>query len=88
VITGINEGISSSNISIYPNPVRDRLNVVLPVEFKDISAVEVIDITGKTVLTSEFKSNHSLDVSSLTKGIYTLKVTAGDSVVQQKFMKE
>jgi len=68
-------------ISIYPNPVRNILyiNTEHPVQ-----QVLVFDTTGKTINAQMI--NNTIDVSTLAKGIYTLKITIGDGVFYEKFL--
>jgi len=74
--------IFSSDVSIYPNPASQFINITSNV---DINKVEVYNILGKKVLgTLNFKGN--LDVSSLSKGMYMLKLTSGNSVASKKLI--
>ncbi|NDW10342.1 T9SS type A sorting domain-containing protein [Dysgonomonas sp. 520] len=73
---------------IYPNPVRTMLHIVdngqLP---KENLKVEIVDINGITVFSQTFSSYQtqlSINVASLTPGIYIVK--AGEWT--RKFMKE
>lgn len=88
MVVGIDKGLSESNISLFPNPASDHINFVLPADFNGVGMLEVMDISGRTVKTTEITANYSLDISSLTKGLYTVKLTAGDSVILKKFIKE
>ncbi|MDR1653172.1 MAG: T9SS type A sorting domain-containing protein [Prevotellaceae bacterium] len=79
--------VDSNNqfFQIFPNPVTAKLKIVS----KDLSIgtceVEIYDISGKIVITSEFSGDsHTIDVSCLTSGVYFLK--AGNIV--KKFVKE
>lgn len=66
-----NPGIVKDDISIYPNPAQDVINIKLgknATKFK----VTIYSTAGQLVLTSENKS--SIDISGLTKGVYLLKI--------------
>ncbi|SHL88567.1 T9SS type A sorting domain-containing protein [Chryseobacterium polytrichastri] len=66
-----NPGIVKDDISIYPNPAQDVINIKLgknATKFK----VTIYSTVGQLVLTSENKS--SIDISNLTKGVYLLKI--------------
>jgi len=59
----------SSELSIYPNPVNDKL-------FSSNFTGEFLihDVTGKSVIQGSISStNSSVDVSELSKGIYFIK---------------
>ncbi len=74
-----------NKLSIYPNPVQDKLFIDSSENFKEIA---VFDIYGKKVLNVDFQTK-SLDVSGLSKGIYILKFLAeSDEVFMRKFVKE
>lgn len=66
-----NPSIVKDDISIYPNPAQDVINIKLgknATKFK----VTMYSTVGQLVLTSENKS--SIDISNLTKGVYLLKI--------------
>lgn len=71
-----------SKVSVYPNPVKDELNI--ETEY-NVETVQVFDLTGKTVLTLKGSSN--LNVSQLTNGVYILRVTTDNGVLTQKLVK-
>jgi hypothetical protein len=67
---------STTNFSVYPNPVEDRLSVITTLE--DYS-IEIINSTGQVV---NFQKNNSglqtVDYSNLASGMYLLRLTSGD----------
>ncbi len=50
---------------------------------ENINYVEITDITGKIVFTTSEKTN-KIDVSTLTSGIYLLKINIDNGVYNQK----
>jgi Secretion system C-terminal sorting domain/Right handed beta helix region len=64
----------TNNVHIYPVPVQNELNIVAE-KYEDIAKYEVIDLTGKIVLSNKkiTSSKTSLDVSTLSQGQYILK---------------
>jgi len=68
-------------ISVYPNPVRDILYINTE---HSINQTLIFDTTGKSI--NAQMTNNSIDVSTFPKGIYTLKMTIGDSVSYQKIL--
>jgi uncharacterized delta-60 repeat protein len=73
-------------VSIYPNPVRDELNIELP---KGRFEVEVFDLQGRLVFSigEEQSSFVTLDLHFLSPGIYGLKVTGREGSYVEKFVK-
>jgi hypothetical protein len=72
--------------SIYPNPVKNELRIA-NYDLKAGERIAIYDITGKKTSGSRLLalgSQGSIDVSSLSKGIYVLKI--GDCY--EKFIKE
>lgn len=59
-------------IRFYPNPTTGLLNITLVED----STVSVIDLTGKQVINKNLKlGDATIDMSSLTKGMYLIQVT-------------
>jgi hypothetical protein len=73
--TDITETISS--LSIYPNPVKDALNIE-----GNYTSVDVLDILGNLVLSS--KATKSINVSTLADGIYMLNIKTENGIAVKK----
>ena len=73
-------------IKIYPNPVDAILNIENGAEIEKIT---IYDFTGKIIQTHFNNNNHSvlLNVSTLTSGIYLLKITSATGIVNKKIIK-
>ena len=81
----------SSEISIYPNPAKDVIFINLPRSDKKISLI-LTDIGGKELQTLiiEPHSNplsYKLDISTLSKGLYLLKVYDDKLINWSKIIK-
>lgn len=77
---GINESCIDLNMTVYPNPADDQVNVTYVLPFDSDVTVNVYDIAGKLVL-SEVKKTEaqgfhkvSLNNNDLAKGFYTVSV--------------
>jgi hypothetical protein len=75
IATDINEAVS--NLTIYPNPVKDILIIN-----GDYNSVDIYDIYGKAVLSSDAKQ--TINVSSLASGIYMLNINSGNKIQTQR----
>lgn len=74
--------ISLSSVSVYPNPVNDKLNIDLSTDSQ--ATISLYDMTGNLVSTVNGQSNLSMDTSFLSSGIYLLEVkTDNDSFTQK-----
>ncbi len=78
------EGINNDDkIKIYPNPVIDLLNI----DYTDkITNVSIYNNTGSLVLKTQ-SFNNKVDISNLSKGIYSIKVETANKNYTQKFIK-
>lgn len=78
------------NFEVYPNPASDRINVVG--EFRGHSDIEIIDMTGRLVYSTQYKAggftNYSLDISSLNSGVFIIRVNAEGVSNVVRFIKE
>src|SRR5690606_28232970 len=64
------EELSFQNIKLYPNPTTDILYLEMPHAQQDLIDLQIIDMTGKTVLMQSNVSgtNLSVDVHTLRPG--------------------
>lgn len=89
--TGINEARSVKNLSVYPNPVGDNLNLSFDLKEKSAVKLSIVGLDGKLVkaLTEEEmdagKQNLSFGID-LPKGLYLLHLSANNKVVTKRIM--
>jgi len=76
---------SLNQFKFYPNPVAtNKLNFVI----NESVSVQVFDILGKLVVKKSITPSKAwLDVSSLNKGIYLLKITANKQTTVKKLIR-
>jgi uncharacterized delta-60 repeat protein len=74
------------SMKIYPNPVRDILNISM-VDNMTIEKVTIVDMTGKVVL-EQTESLSSVNVDKLANGVYILTATAGGKTFEERYIKE
>lgn len=74
--------------TLYPNPARGVVNVLFDNNEGETSTITIYDILGKLVKTIENKleNNASIDVSSLKKGVYFLKIKSSTSEQTKKLV--
>jgi len=80
---GIEEEIAvTGNLNIYPNPVRDKLNINYE---KQINDVKLFDISGKVVYERSVGSGEVvINVADFQQGIYILQIVTRDGVHSRK----
>lgn len=78
------DDVFASKVTVYPNPANSFINIS---SAEAISGVEVYNVIGKRVLQVTNVVNNSVDVSSLSKGMYILKIASGNSIATKKIIK-
>jgi endonuclease I len=79
-----------STFNIYPNPASTELNI--EVNKTDLKNISLLDTNGKQVLvnksTSVNENIQKLNISTLVKGNYFIKIVTGKKVVTKQFTKQ
>jgi len=82
-----NVDVFGKNIATYPNPVESDLIIRLE---SGIYKTTIYTISGQLVLQKDIDGNHQMNLQSLAKGIYILKIRDVESnrVFNKKFVKQ
>ncbi|HWY09852.1 MAG TPA: T9SS type A sorting domain-containing protein [Bacteroidia bacterium] len=88
---GVNEIDAQVALAIYPNPAAGELNIIIP-KNKDL-VLEIYSDLGQLVIKKNISNNemmnkHTIDISSLSQGIYSGRLGDGKSVQNFKFIKQ
>ncbi|MEZ4758246.1 MAG: T9SS type A sorting domain-containing protein [Flavobacteriales bacterium] len=87
VAVGIDE-LEDAGIDLYPNPVTDLLNLQWSRPFGS-SWISITNTLGQVVRTSSTSgASITIDVSSLSQGVYVLSIHLGERKVQGRFIKQ
>ena len=73
------------DFSVYPNPTNGLVKISTD---EVLSKVEVFNLLGKRVINTAELSDNTLDVSSLSQGVYILKLTSGNAISTKKLIKQ
>ncbi|SEM48038.1 conserved repeat domain-containing protein/Por secretion system C-terminal sorting domain-containing protein [Chryseobacterium taichungense] len=73
----------NNTVSIYPNPVKDVLNIQSK---NEITKAEIFDAAGRILISTSAKGN-SINVSEFAKGNYIIKLSTKDKTFIHKFIK-
>ena len=77
--------ISLSDVSIYPNPAKDFVNISAA---EKIDLIRIYDLTGRVVLQSTpNREKLNINVTDFSKGVYLVKLNAGDKESTIKLIK-
>ena len=74
----------SNQISIYPNPTKENITVLIN-NFNGNIQTEVFDLIGNKLQTT---NETTISLRDYSKGIYIIKVAYGDRVEEVKVIKE
>jgi hypothetical protein len=76
---------AAHSISIYPNPANEAIYVV----GTNWNFVQIIDITGKIILTEPAYnfSQQGINISNLNKGVYLLQVLSNNTIYNERLVK-
>ncbi|QVY65644.1 T9SS type A sorting domain-containing protein [Polaribacter sp. Q13] len=78
-------GVSSQqleNVNMYPNPVENKLFINSK---ETLNKVEIFNLLGKKVLSTT--NTKSIDVSSLSKSVYLVKISSDKGISTKKLVK-
>ena len=81
-----NPYFSTGNISVYPNPANDHIQIIVMNTNENIASIVLYDMLGKavnTILNVNAKTS-SIDVSTLAKGVYMIGITTENKLRQVK----
>lgn len=98
IVTGIDSFTTLSNtyfkesaIAIWPNPVKDQLNITNTHSFDNEISVSIYDLGGRLIKqqnNTEMAKTINIDTSSLKSGVYLVNITDGQNNIQKKIIKK
>ena len=77
----IKEQTNINNLSIYPNPVKNQLNIVTEAQ---VNTIEIYNFFGEIIQT-ETTTNFS--VENLSKGTYLIRVKTNKGIINKRFVR-
>ncbi|MEN9394505.1 MAG: hypothetical protein RL362_726, partial [Bacteroidota bacterium] len=85
----VNEFAKQNTMVVYPNPAGEVLNVQLPLNGQVYSTAQVLDLSGRVVMTQAINgmSNIQINTSVLPAGMYVIQVRGEGGVMNQEFLK-
>jgi hypothetical protein len=84
---GFTDNHPQDNLKIFPNPANNHVTIQLSRTIS--SSIEIIDATGRIVLTLEsVGENFTIDISELNAGIYFIRVRCEEGIFVKKFVIE
>ena len=88
--TGIGDNGLNSVVKIFPNPVKDELSITISGRETSLE-LTMTDMSGRTVYSESLKTGGKelrklIDVSGFAKGVYFVRLTAGDRSYTEKLI--
>jgi trimeric autotransporter adhesin len=87
----INNIENNTSLTIYPNPANKFLYINTKRLQSGLATLSIMDITGREMLNCQLPIRNglfSVDISSLTTGMYFIRVNTNESQLTQKFIKQ
>ncbi|MBL1222357.1 choice-of-anchor J domain-containing protein [Chryseobacterium sp. L7] len=81
---GVDDVTRNAGVKVYPNPVKDVLNISTD---KKIRSIEIFSLTGQLIKTLE-KDTKQVNVSDLKKGVYLLRIKSEGKDESFKIVKD
>ena len=80
----VRSATTTTDWRIYPNPTHDVLNIE---GLTEMSKVTIYNVAGGLVFNTQVKDN-AIDVSQLSRGMYTIRIISGQNNAAHLFLKE
>ena len=77
--------VQQTDVVFYPNPVQDVLNIKTK---EKLVSYEVITADGRLMKQGKFSGNHTIDMSSVSSGVYYVKVQGEHFATAGKVVKK
>lgn len=77
---------STFTLKLYPNPANNY--VIVESDNSEILEISIFDTLGKNVIPNSVLKNSRLDVSSLNRGVYFMRINANSTQVTKKIIIE
>lgn len=94
ITTGLEELKFNSLFTIYPNPVKNVLNISTTTNSSKIISLTIYDMAGGIVMVKSFNakitestSRYTVNITDLIPGLYVLKLCSSKSMESKRFIK-
>jgi hypothetical protein len=82
ISNSLNDVAANANISLYPNPASETINITCG---EKINSIEVVDLLGKVV----YQGNKTtINVSTFARGNYFVRVQTDNGTITKKVIVE
>ncbi len=74
-----------NHVEIYPNPSTNQIKIISKT---NINHYEIYNHTGQSILKGDIINNNSILISALPSGVYLIKLSSDNGIVQKMFVKK
>lgn len=89
-LIGVEDFLSQDQVSVYPNPTNNEINIIVQQQVE--ADIRIFDVLGKLmVYQSDIdlgSTNHTIDVSNFTNGVYFVRINSDAGTITKKIMKK
>lgn len=88
---GLNDAALESSLNIFPNPANSTATLQFQLSNEESVSINVLNAVGQSVMQQNLGTlsanahNQTLDVTSLSNGLYFVEIKAGNTTVTRKF---
>jgi hypothetical protein len=91
VVTGINNLSNTENIQLFPNPASENITIIAGTAINSNVNVSIVDLAGRLAQTVNFNNlsantQQNIDISTLAKGVYFVKINSANSEMIEKLV--
>jgi hypothetical protein len=88
ITVSVEELIGLGNINVYPNPASESITVSFDNQLGNSIEISLVDALGRSVASETIQSlglnELGLNLSTISNGMYTLKLTSNNNIVSRK----
>jgi hypothetical protein len=93
ITTGLKQNYNNSEMSIFPNPAKDNIELKYALRENSEADVELFDVVGKICLSQHISSTKEgmtrFDISALKEGVYFIRLKQANGMMyNSKFIKQ
>ena len=84
------DDFEAAGISMYPNPVEDKVTLDLSQFNEQARQLSLYDVTGKLInnYTIDNQENYEINMSNYASGVYIVKIETASGQWQRKLIKD
>ena len=87
IATGIDDDFNNNQIelSLYPNPAHERVNLVFPSKFTGETTIKAISLTGRVIYSNKTQDKQfSIPCSQLSRGMILVMIKNKEEIITRK----